>query len=190
MPGDLKFCQNCRKFTSKCSRDNSVCTTNVKRAMFDLREKEYWKILAQQRSLVIRAGWEERGIVTAAGSSMMGAAMTWEAQERIRETWESMQRARRLEMQAAKEDMKRREEELKRKEEELKRKERDLRKREEELWRRKDKVQMLEGKVRQREKEVRSREEIVKKGKRSEAGRRSGWEEIKRGFARCPCKTP
>lgn len=195
MPPDLKFCFNCRKFTYRCSKDNRLCGMNARRAWFDLKERALWKSKEEERRREVEVGWEGRGLVTVAGSSQMGAAITLSATTRMRETREAMQRAQREEMLKNKEEMRRKEEELMEKEEELRKKEAELRKREkeltkreEELWRRRDRMREIEGKIRKREDQVRKMEdEMWKKGRSNKEERRDS-KENKKGFARCPCK--
>jgi hypothetical protein len=190
MPADLKFCHNCRKFTYRCSRDSRHCGMNARRAAFDFRERELWKWKQEEIQRVVYVGWEERGLVTVAGSSQMGAAVTLSALTRMRETRELMQRERREEMLKMKEEMKRKEEELRKMEKQLKERERELRKREEELWRRRDKLSEVEGKIRKREDQVRKMEEEMGKKGRSNKEEKRARMENKKGFARCPCKEP
>lgn len=187
VPPDLKFCGNCRIFTYRCSRDNRLCWTNVRRAVFDLRERDAWKWKQVESRRKAEVGWEQRGIITVAGSSRMGAATRWCDLDRMREMREKMQREGRQEMQRKKEEMRRKEEELREKEKELRKREKELRKREEELWRNRDKMREIEGKIRKREDQVRKREEEMGKG-RSNKEERRGRMENKKGFARCPCK--
>jgi hypothetical protein len=163
---------------------------NMRRAAFDLRERELWKCKEQERQREVAVGWEERGLVTVAGSSRMGAAVTLSALARMRETRELMQRECKEEILKKKEEIKRKEDALRKKEEELRKREREVRKREEELWRRRDKMSEIEGKIRKREDQVRKREaEIGMKGRSDKEEKIDGVDD-KKGFSRCPCKRP
>jgi hypothetical protein len=66
MPGDYKFCPNCQVFTSRCSKDNRRCEGNIRRAKFELAERE-----TRRREVVVRKWYESvESVVPAAGSGV------------------------------------------------------------------------------------------------------------------------